>query len=80
MTEEPDLIMSPLCQAVTQDDYTVQVHIYCTEPNAWVLEVVDETSASTVWDEHFATDALALEEFRRTVDQDGIRSFEEPQS
>ena len=77
MEQEPELIMSPLCQDVTRDGYTVRVEIYRTEPNEWTLEVVDEQNASTVWDGTFADDQLAFDEFLRTVEAEGIRTFEE---
>ncbi len=77
MKEEPDLVMSPLCQAVTQDGYTVELHIYGNGKTDWILEVVDETGASTVWNEQFASDDLAFAEFQRTVKVEGIRSFED---
>lgn len=77
MENEPELIMSPLCQSVTVDGYTVEVHIYGSGKDDWILEVVDETGASTVWDDPFPTDALAFAEFQRTVEAEGIRSFEE---
>jgi hypothetical protein len=77
MEKEPDLVMSPLCQWVTQDGYTVRVLIYGSGEADWILEVVDETGASTVWDDPFATDELAFAEFERTVSAHGIRSFEE---
>ncbi len=76
MEEEFELIMSPLCQKVTRNDYTVEVHIYGDGENGWILEVVDEAGGSTVWNESFATDELALAEFRRTLDREGIQSFE----
>jgi len=76
---EPELIMSPLCQDVTRDGYTVRVDIYRIEPNQWTLEVVDEEGGSTVWNDTFAEDQLALDEFHRTLELEGIRSFEEGQ-
>lgn len=74
--EEPELIMSPLCREVTRDGCTVRVDIYRTEGTGWTLEVVDAENGSTVWDDTFADDQLALDEFHRTLDREGIRSFE----
>lgn len=45
------------------------------------MEVVSEEDDVTSWDEPFATDKNAWEEFLATVEKDGIRTFlegEEP--
>ena len=73
---EPELIMSPLCQEVTRDGYTVRVEIYRSETSDWTLEVVDAAGGSTVWEDTFAADQLALDEFHLTLESEGIRSFE----
>lgn len=41
----------------------------------WTLEVVDQEGYSTIWDDSFATDREAFEEFLATIQRDGIRSF-----
>ena len=41
----------------------------------WSLEVVDSQDGSTVWGDLFATDQDARDEFYRTLDAEGIRSF-----
>ena len=77
MTEtDPELTVSPLCQDVTRDGYTVRVEIYRSETSKWILEVVDSAGGSTVWDDTFADDQLALDEFHRTLKSEGIRSFD----
>jgi hypothetical protein len=42
-----------------------------------LLEVVDHTNASTVWDNLFATDQDAYAEFYEALETEGIRSFSE---
>jgi len=42
---------------------------------SWSLEVVDHEGGSTVWDDLFATDKEALEEFERTIAADGFSTF-----
>jgi hypothetical protein len=74
---EPELIMSPLCRNLTQDGYTIEVHIYRCEESKWTLEVVDPAGGSTVWDDEFETDELAFEEFHRELQAEGIHSFED---
>jgi hypothetical protein len=76
MTDDYELIHSPLSRDFTQDGMTVKVHIYRGEDDdGWLLEVVDHENGSTVWDETFSTDAAALEEFLSTVAKDGIAAF-----
>ena len=73
---DPEIVMSPLCREITRDGTTIQVDIYRGEDESgWILEVIDEENASTVWDEPFATDQEALEVVMEVIEQDGIRSF-----
>jgi len=68
--------MSPLCREIIEDDTKIQVDIYRGEDKSgWILEVIDEENASTVWDDPFATDQEALDEVMKVIEQDGIRSF-----
>jgi hypothetical protein len=39
--DESDLIYSKHCQAVSRNGKTVEVHIYSSGKNDWILEVVD---------------------------------------
>lgn len=59
------------------DGVVVVIGIYRpADTNAdWTLEVVDQEGYSTVWDDSFATDREAFEEFLATIQRDGIRSF-----
>lgn len=79
MTEdEPELIMSRHCQTVSQDGHEVRVDIYRSANTDWTLEVQDEAGGSTVWDDLFATDDLAIKEFQDTLAQEGIEVFHVP--
>ena len=80
MTEEYEIDYSPLCQSITRDGKTVEVHIYKDETGGWILEVEDEYRNSTVWDASFLTDKMALDEVVRTIDEDGIDSLIGPDS
>ena len=76
MDEDYKLIDSPLSQTMTRDGVTIKIHIYRGEHEpGWILEVVDETDASTVWDETFKTDLEAFEELIRTINTESIRTF-----
>lgn len=75
MESDDELIMSPLCQAVTQQGHTVEVEIYRGPTSQWILEVVDEYRNSTVWDDQFETDQKAWEEFQRTLAEEGIHAI-----
>ncbi len=78
---DPEIIMSPLCKEIIQDGTKVQVDIYRGEDDSgWILEVIDEENASTVWDDPFDTDQEALDAVMKVIEQDGIRSFLEGES
>ncbi len=70
------LSYSPLNQSITRDGKTVRVEIYKGDADeGWLLEVVDQHGNSTVWQEFFANDQLALNELQRTIDEEGIDSL-----
>ena len=73
--DESDLIYSKHCQTVSRTGKTVEVQIYSSGKNDWILEVVDEENNSTVWDDPFATDDEAFQEFQRTLEEEGIESM-----
>lgn len=75
MEAEYELIMSPLCQSVTHEGYTVKVEIYRGPTSRWILEVVDEYRNATVWDDQFETDQKAWEEFQRTIAEEGVHAI-----
>lgn len=75
--DEPEMERSELAGEFTEDDVTVLVDIYrpAGTQNDWILEVITEEDDLTSWEEPFATDREAFEEFLATVERDGIRSF-----
>ena len=73
--EEIELIYSKHCQSVTRNNKTVKVEIYSSGKNDWILEVVDEDLNSTLWDDQFATEDDAFQEFQRTLEEEGIESM-----
>ena len=76
MTENVELVHSPLQQNYQSKGHTLEIHIYkLVEDAEWVLEVVDAGGTSTVWDDKFATDAEALAEALRSIEEDGVESF-----
>jgi hypothetical protein len=72
--DENDLVYSKYCQSVTRDGLTVNVKIYSSGKNDWILEVVDEDNNSTVWDDQFETDDEAFQEFERTLKEEGLNN------
>lgn len=46
----------------------------------WILKVVDEENASTVWDAPFDTDREALDTVMKVIEREGIRTFLEGES
>ncbi|WP_439924554.1 hypothetical protein [Nitrobacter sp. JJSN] len=79
--EDPEIEESPLSGIVTRDGISVRVEIYrlVEGDRSWTLEVIDPEGGSTVWDDRFATDQDAYDEFYRTLEVEGIRSFLEEQ-
>ena len=75
MSIEPVLKMSPLCHSLTKDGHTVKIEIYEGDPGQWILEVVDESGNSTIWDDQFDTDQQALNEVHKTITDEGIESL-----
>ena len=73
---EPNIITSPLSCSITRDDITVEVHIYRLEHEAqWVLEVVNESGTSSVWEDRFDSDEKAFAAFEQAVADEGIEAF-----
>ena len=73
--DEIDLIYSKHCQTVTRNGKTVEVEIYSSGKNGWILEIVDEENNSMVWNDPFPTDDEAFQEFQRTLEEEGIESM-----
>ncbi|TDK32303.1 hypothetical protein E2F50_18495 [Rhizobium deserti] len=73
----PETEHSELAGEFTDDDITVLVDIYraAGSQGDWTLEVITEEDDVTSWEEPFATDREAFDEFLATVERDGIRSF-----
>jgi hypothetical protein len=72
---DPRLIQSALSRIVQGNGTEVRIDIYRLETTDWSLEVVDETGASTVWDDLFPTDQAALDEALKTIREEGIKTF-----
>ena len=73
--DEIELIYSKHCKSVTRNGLTIEVLIYSSGKNDWILEVVDEKDNSTVWDGEFQTDDEAYQEFEHTLRTEGIESM-----
>lgn len=70
------LIESPLSGPFRRDGIEVDVRIYRGEQeSSWVLEVVDQASNSFVWDEQFPNDQAAMDEFLKSVEQEGMKQY-----
>lgn len=75
MTDDMDIIHSPLAQTHSADGHTLRIDIYRSTNSPWILEVVDEGGTSTVWDDPFETDTAALEAAFLAIEKEGIASF-----
>jgi hypothetical protein len=76
----PEIEISPLSGRLTHGGVTVNVQIYrvAGSNERWVLKVIDEQNASTVWHDTFAKDRDAYAEFYRTRETHDVSSFVEP--
>ena len=80
MSQDPELEFSPLCQSLSSGGRTVQVQIYrFVGEDQWVLEVEDEFNNSTVWDDKFNSDAVALTEAKKTILAEGVGTLVGPE-
>lgn len=76
MTDDPEIIVSPLSGEFTSEGITVEVQIYRLATNEeWSLEVVDEDDNSTVWDAVFASDKDAYDAFIEDVRDEGLAAI-----
>ncbi|MDP3226821.1 MAG: UPF0149 family protein [Acidovorax sp.] len=75
MTDDIEIIYSPLTQTYSADGHTLSIQIYRSPNTPWVLEVVDERGTSTVWGDPFDTDKAALEAAFLEIEQQGIHHF-----
>ena len=81
MEDEYELEISPLCRNETRNGVTIEIHIYKgVDEQDWILEVVDQENASTVWDDKFSTDQEALDMVMATIEKEGILTFLRPPS
>ncbi|MBY3369897.1 hypothetical protein [Rhizobium laguerreae] len=77
MAKKEKLEHSDLAGEFTDDGITVLVDIFRTSGSNedWTMEVVTQAEDLIRWDEPFATDRDAFDEFLAVVARDGIRSF-----
>ena len=75
MTQNIELIYSPLTQTYSADGHSLSIEIYRNPDSPWVLEVVDENGTSSVWDQEFDTDKAALEAAFLEIEKEGIANF-----
>lgn len=76
----PKIIHSPLGRTIKAEGHRLRVEIYRAEDSGWILEVVDKSNASTVWDEEFKSDEAAYQEFERTLREEGVNAILEAPS
>ncbi len=76
--DEHDLIYSGHSAIVERDGIWLKVNIYRMPDSDWSLEVVNDEGVSSVWNTQFPTDDAAMEEFERTVKEEGAQSLAGP--
>lgn len=77
MAKKPISEHSELAGEFTDDGVTVLVDIFrpAGGQSDWEMEVVNQDDGLTTWDEKFATDRDAFDEFLAIVEREGIRTF-----
>lgn len=75
MTDETELIHSPLTRTHSAEGHTLCIQIYRSPGTPWILEIEDELGTSTVWDETFDTDTAALATAFAAIEAEGVRTF-----
>lgn len=75
MSDDIELIYSPLTRTHSADGHTLRIQIYRNPASPWILEIVDELGTSTVWDEAFDTDTGALAAAFVAIEAEGIHTF-----
>lgn len=65
-----EVVYSPLSRSVEHKGREFQIEIYQADrPSSWLLEILDEEGASTVWDDVFEDDQEALEEAIKAIEE-----------
>ena len=77
MAKKQKLERSELSGEFTQDGVTVLVDIFrpAGSNGDWTMEVITQDEDLIQWDEPFATDREAFDEFLATVERDGMETF-----
>ena len=60
---------------MSDDGHTIEICIYRMPDTEWTLEIMDEYDNSTVWDNTFDTDQLALEEALKAIEEGSFHTF-----
>jgi uncharacterized protein len=75
MSENYEVIHSPLEQEYSSDGRTVSILIYRLKDSLWTLELEDEYGNSNIWNDLFKTDQQAFDEALSAIKAEGIASF-----
>lgn len=73
---EPIIIPSTLSRRIEGDGTYIEVEIYRIEgEEGWILEVVDEEDAATIYEDRFDSDQAALQEVLDAIAEHGVRVY-----
>ncbi|MCO1333191.1 hypothetical protein MO867_02450 [Microbulbifer sp. OS29] len=78
MVEEFAPKESELSQIYSEGEVSVQIDIYEDGEGSWLLEIVDSSNNSTVWEDAFDSEKEALEEALDALKEEGIATFVGP--
>jgi len=71
--------MSELCRTVTKDGWELEIFIFEDGEGKWLLKIVDDSDTANCWTESFDTEQQALDEALKTIEENSIDYFYEPQ-
>lgn len=78
MTNDTDILNSPVSRTVSRSRTTLDVEIYRrASDHAWRLRIVNQTGTTIHWAEDFETDEEALKAFEADLERDGIESYDD---
>lgn len=73
---EPNIIPSTLSRRIEGDGTFIEIEIYRIEgEEGWILEVVDEDDAATIYEDRFDTEQAALQEVLDAIAEHGVRVY-----
>lgn len=79
MNEDPEIEYSKYSQKINSGGKILSIDIYRSKGmEGWILEIVDKSGNSTVWDDLFESDIAAITEARKSILEETADTFVGP--